>query len=129
MALFGAAYALFPAAPGLWAAAGIVLVAHLGGGTQYTMTGYGLQQLTPDWVRGRIMSFELCLVTLSMSLSLLGAGWAALVMDPRAVVEVLAGLTLAYAAVWALATLRFWRSSSGMSTRRSGRAVRSTGSA
>jgi predicted MFS family arabinose efflux permease len=109
MALFGGAYALFPAAPGLWPAAGIVLVAHLGGGTQYTMTGYGLQQITPDRVRGRIMAFELGLVTLSMSASLLAAGRAAEVVDPRTVVEVLSGLTVAYAAVWALATRRLWK--------------------
>jgi hypothetical protein len=109
MALFGGAYALFPAAPGLWAAAGIVLVAHLGGGTQYTMTGYGLQQIAPDRVRGRIMAFELGLVTLSMSASLLAAGRAAEVVNPRAVVEVLSGLTVAYAAVWALATRRLWK--------------------
>jgi hypothetical protein len=109
MALFGGAYALFPAATGLWPAAGIVLVAHLGGGTQYTMTGYGLQHITPDRVRGRIMAFELGLVTLSMSASLLAAGRAAEVVNPRTVVEVLSGLTVAYAAVWALATRRLWR--------------------
>ena len=109
MALFGGAYALFPAAPGLWAAAGIVLVAHLGGGTQYTMTSYGLQQITPDRVRGRIMAFELGLVTLTMSVSLLAAGRAAEVVNPRAVVELLSGLTVAYAAVWAFATRGLWR--------------------
>jgi hypothetical protein len=109
MALFGGAYAVFPAAPGLWAAAGIVLVAHLGGGTQYTMTSYGLQQITPDRVRGRIMAFELGLVTLTMSVSLLAAGRAAEVVDPRAVVEALSGLTMAYAAVWAFATRGLWR--------------------
>lgn len=109
MALFGGAYAVFPAAPGLWAAAGIVLVAHLGGGTQYTMTSYGLQQITPDRVRGRIMAFELGLVTLTMSVSLLAAGRAAEVVNPRAVVELLAGLTVAYAAVWAFATRGLWR--------------------
>ena len=109
MALFGVAYAVFPAAPGLWSAAVIVLVAHVGGGTQYTMTGYSLQLLTPDHVRGRIMAFELTAVTLTMSLSLLLAGRAAETFDPRAVVEALAALTVAYAAVWALATRRLWR--------------------
>ena len=109
MALFGGAYALFPAAPGLWTAAGIVLVAHLGGGTQYTMTSYGLQQITPDRVRGRIMAFELGLVTLTMSVSLLAAGRAAEVVNPRGVVEALSGLIVAYAAVWAFATRSLWR--------------------
>lgn len=109
MGLFGAAYLVFPAAPGIWVGAGIVVVAHLGGGTQYTMAGYGLQQFTPDGLRGRIMAFELGLVTLTMSLSLLIAGRAAELFSPRAVIRVLAGITIAYALVWAAATRRFWQ--------------------
>jgi MFS family permease len=109
MALFGLAYLVFPVAPGIWAAAGVVVVAHLGGGTQNTMTSYGLQQLAPDAVRGRILAFELGLITASMALSLLVAGWAAEVVNPRLVVEVLAGVTIAFAAVWGIATRRLWR--------------------
>ena len=71
-----------------------MFVAHLGGGTQYAMTSYGLQQITPDRVRGRIMAFELGLVTLTMSVSLLAAGRATEVVNPRAVVELLSGLTV-----------------------------------
>ena len=108
MALFGAAYLAFPAAPGIWAAAGIVTIAHLGGGTQVAMTGYGIQVLAPDRVRGRILAFELGLITLSMSTSLLLAGWAASTVSPAAVVEALAVLTIAFAGVWTAATRRFW---------------------
>ena len=86
-----------------------MFVAHLGGGTQYAMTSYGLQQITPDRVRGRIMAFELGLVTLTMSVSLLAAGRATEVVNPRAVVELLSGLTMVYAAVWTFATRRLWR--------------------
>jgi len=109
MALFGAAYAAFPAAPGLWAAAGLVLVAHLGGGTQATMTGYGLQQLSPDGIRGRVLSLELALITFSMSVSLLAAGRASTIVSPGTVVEVLAGLTLLAAGAWSVGTRRLWR--------------------
>ncbi|HEU5003702.1 MAG TPA: MFS transporter [Actinomycetota bacterium] len=108
MALFGAAYLAFPAAPGIWAAAGIVTVAHLGGGTQVAMTGYGIQVLVPDRVRGRILALELGTITLSMSTSLLLAGWAASAVRPAVVVEVLAGLTMAFAGVWTAATHRLW---------------------
>ena len=108
MALFGAAYLAFPAAPGIWVAAGIVVVAHLGGGTQTTMTSYGLQQLTPDRLRGRILAFELGLITLTMSVSLLVAGQAAQRYGPRPVIEVLAGLTLAYSLLWLGITRRLW---------------------
>jgi hypothetical protein len=44
-----------------------------------------------------------------MSASLLAAGRAAEVVNPRTVVEVLSGLTMAYAGVWALATRRLWK--------------------
>jgi len=109
MALFGLAYGVFPAAPGLWAAAALVLVAHLGGGTQATMTGYGLQQLAPDGIRGRVLSLELALITLSMSVSLLAAGRVSSIVSPGTVVEVLAGLTLLSAAAWSVGTRRHWR--------------------
>ena len=108
MGLFGLAYLAFPAAPGLWAGAAIVVVAHLGGGTQHTMTGYGLQRLVPDALRGRVLALELGLITCSMGLSLLVAGWAAEAADPRAVVTALAGLTMAFAALWGAATRRLW---------------------
>ena len=108
MLLFGLAYLVFPSSPGIWVAAGVLVVAHAGGGTQWTMTGYGLQHLSPDWVRGRILAMELGLVTLSMSLSMLGAGVVASWVDPRLVVRVLAGVTVAYAVGWSLATRRFW---------------------
>ena len=80
-----------------------------GGGTQNTMTSYGLQLITPDWVRGRIMAFELGLVSLTMSVSLLAAGRAAEVVNAAVVVDALSGLTVAHAAVWAVATRRLWQ--------------------
>lgn len=114
MGLFGAAYLLFPAAPGLWVGAGVVVVAHLGGGTQNTMTSYGLQELTPDPLRGRILAFELSLITLTMSISLLVATWAAESFALGSVIRVLAVITIAYAGIWAAATYRFWRRSGAL---------------
>src|SRR5690606_22557864 len=48
-----------------------VLIAHLGGGAQWTLTTYGIQMLTPDELRGRVFAAAFALVTLSMSVSLL----------------------------------------------------------
>ncbi|MGH2718525.1 MAG: MFS transporter [Actinomycetota bacterium] len=109
MLLYGLAYMIFPSMPGIWMAAAVVVAAHLGGGTQNTLTSYGLQQLAPDGVRGRILAFELGLITASMAASLLVAGWASELVAPRAVVEVLAAVMVTFAVVWGTVTRRLWR--------------------
>jgi predicted MFS family arabinose efflux permease len=110
MAVFGLSYLAFPSAPGIWVAAAVVLVAHLGGGTQNTMSGYGLQALAPDRLRGRILAFELGLITAAMGASLLAAGWAAEHAGARLVVEVLGIMVTAFSVLWGAATRRLWRS-------------------
>src|SRR4051794_14292068 len=49
--VYAAGYAFVPIAPLLGLAAIAVLVAHLGGGTQWTLSTYGLQVATPDELR------------------------------------------------------------------------------
>ena len=51
-------YALFPVAPTIWLAALLVFGAHLGGGSQWMLSTYGLQRSTPDAIRGRVFSFD-----------------------------------------------------------------------
>jgi MFS family permease len=51
----------------------LVVLAHLGGGTQWTLSTYGLNANTPDEFRGRIGSADFALVSLSMSISYLAA--------------------------------------------------------
>jgi hypothetical protein len=51
----------------------LVVMAHLGGGTQWTLSTYGLSANTPDEYRGRIGSADFALVSLSMSLSFVAA--------------------------------------------------------
>lgn len=108
MAVFGVAYAAFPFLPGLWAAAPFATLAHMGAGSQWLMSSYGLQRLTPDHVRGRIFSFDFALVTLTISISYLISGRAAELVGPRVVMGTLAGIGLAYALIWTAATRRFW---------------------
>ncbi|MGH2705338.1 MAG: MFS transporter [Actinomycetota bacterium] len=108
MGLFGLAYLVFPRMPSLWLAAPVVTLAHLGGGAQWVLSSYGLQRLTPDRVRGRILSFDFGIVTLTISLSQIVAGRAAEVIDPRTVMVGLGLVSLAYAAVWTLATRSIW---------------------
>jgi predicted MFS family arabinose efflux permease len=103
-AVYGAFYGLVPLVPTLWAAGILVMLAHLGGGAQWTLSTYGLQRITPDRIRGRVFAFDFGLVTLTSGCSILVAGWAADSYDPRAVMVVLAGVALAYAMVWSAVT-------------------------
>jgi MFS family permease len=100
LAVFGTSYMLFGLSPSLLVGAPIVLCAHLGGGAQWTLSTYGLQRLTPDRIRGRIFAFDYALVTLSLGLSSLLAGWLADTVGPRPAVIGLGGVALAWGATW-----------------------------
>lgn len=108
-AVYGLFYATVPLMPTLWAAAVFVLLAHLGGGAQWTLSTYGLQVIVPDRIRGRVFSFDFGLVTLTLACSILAGGWAADHFHPRAVMLVMAGVALAYAVAWSVATTRLRR--------------------
>ncbi len=72
--VYGTFYLGVAVAPWLGLAFVLVLLAHLGGGAQWTLTTYGLNLLTPDELRGRVFAAAFAIVTLAMSLSLLVAG-------------------------------------------------------
>ena len=61
-------------APVIYLAAFAIAIAHLGGGSQWTLSTYGLQLRTPDAIRGRVMAGDFAIVTLVMSISSLLAG-------------------------------------------------------
>lgn len=108
MGVYGLTYLIFPAMPSIALAAVVVAIAHLGGGAQWTMSLFGLQSMTPDYVRGRILAFDFGLVTLTMSSSLLLAGRLAESFDPSSVMVAFASVVLAYGAIWTLYTRKFW---------------------
>jgi MFS family permease len=103
--VFAAGYLTVGTAPTLGVAALGVLVAHLGGGAQWTLSTYGLQAATPDFIRGRVFAADFALVTLSVSASYLAAGALAEVTGPRLPTLLLAGV----AAAWALTYLALTR--------------------
>jgi MFS family permease len=103
--VFAAGYAVVSVAGVIALAAVGVLIAHLGGGAQWTASTYGLQVVTPDEFRGRIFSTDYALVTLTMSVSFTIAGLAAESFGPQPVIGALAALS----AVWASAYLFFTR--------------------
>jgi hypothetical protein len=101
----GTMYLIAPWAPLLWLVALLVLTAHLGGGTQWTLSSYGLQVSTPDELRGRIFATDFALVTLTMTASLITAGIVSDHVGPRPVMTALALVNLS----WGAAYLRFTR--------------------
>jgi MFS family permease len=104
LGVYGLFYGVFPFMNGIWLAAPFALLAHLGGGAQWTLSTYGLQRIVPDRIRGRVFSFDYGMVTLTIATSNLVAGWAAGRLDPRVVMWALAGISVAYAVVWTAAT-------------------------
>lgn len=111
MGLYGVAYFFLPAMPVIGLAAVLATIAHLGGGSQWILSTFGVQKMTPDYIRGRIIALDLGLVGLSMSVSTLAAGRLADSFDPRSVMVIFAGLEITYAVAWTISTRRFWRRS------------------
>ena len=95
-------YGLFPLSPTIWIAALLTFGAHLGGGSQWTLSTYGLQRATPDAVRGRIFSFDYGLVTLTIALSTLLAGFVAELLEPQLAVWTMVSLIAVGGTAWVL---------------------------
>jgi hypothetical protein len=95
-------YALLPFSPVLWVAAGCAFVAHLGGGSQWMLSSYGLQRAAPDAIRGRVFSLDYGLVTVTIALSTLVAGILAERLAPAATTWVMVGLAATAASGWVL---------------------------
>jgi hypothetical protein len=104
LATFGIGYALLGLAPALAFAMGAVLVAHVGGGAQWTLSSYGLQRVVPDRIRGRIFAVDGMLVTLTFGLSAILTGWLADVFTAETTALAMGGVALVWAIVWTLLT-------------------------
>jgi predicted MFS family arabinose efflux permease len=106
LAVFGLGYMAVGLMPSLWLAAAMILVAHLGGGSQWVLSSYGLQRLVPDRIRGRIFAFDFALITLSLGISSLIASTVADAIGPRSAITIVGGVALAWAALWWVLTRR-----------------------
>jgi MFS family permease len=104
LATFGLGYAVLGIAPSLALAALAILLAHLGGGSQWVLSSYGLQRLVPDHIRGRIFAFDFALITLSLGVSSLAASVLADDIGARPTVMIVAGIAIAWAGIWWLIT-------------------------
>lgn len=111
--IFALSYGLLPLAPMLPLAALAVFGGHLGGGAQWTLSSYGLQRAAPDAIRGRVFSFDYGLVTLTVALSTLLAGFLAERVSPAATTWSLVGLAAFAAIGWIAFARPVWRRPAG----------------
>lgn len=109
LAVFGLGYMALGVMPTLWLAALAILVAHLGGGSQWVLSSYGLQRLVPDRIRGRIFAFDFALITLSLGGSSIVAATIADHIGPRPATMIVGGVAFAWAAAWWFLTRRVRR--------------------
>ncbi len=100
LGVFGLSYMALGLAPAVWVAAIVIFVAHLGGGTQWALSTYGLQVLVPDYIRGRVFAVDFALITLSLGISSLVASVIADAAGPRVAAFVLGGFAVAWAGAW-----------------------------
>ena len=108
LAVVASAYAIFPLAPGLWVAAPLVFLAHLGGGSQWTLSTLGLQRTTPDAIRGRLFSLDYGLVTLMIAISTVLAGQLADAVAPSIAVWAMVGLVGLAGLAWVALAYPAW---------------------
>lgn len=104
LVVFGIGYVTLGFMPSIALAAPAVAIAHLGGGAQWTLSTYGLQRIVPDRIRGRIFSFDMALITLTLTASSLVTGWTAQTFGARPTAVVLGLIAVAWAATWSLLT-------------------------
>ena len=107
--VYGCGYLAVSGVQSIGLAIALVLCAHLGGGMQWSGTFYGLQRSVPDEMKGRIMSADFALVTLSMSISLTAAGIASGVFGPGPVLAVLGCVQIAWAVFYLIYTRKLQR--------------------
>ena len=107
--LFGIGYMCLGLSHSLLAGGIAVFAAHLGGGAQWQTSTYGLQRETPDWIRGRVFGADYGFVTLTMSISSLGAGIASDRFGATAATIGVASIAILWGLVWGGWTWRLWK--------------------
>jgi MFS family permease len=109
MAAYGVAY--LGVAASQWFALTLVLVvvAHLAGGGNWTMSNFALQLEVPDALRGRVFATDMMLATLAVSVSLLVFGLLIDLVELRVLIAGCASATLLYSIGWQLITRKYAR--------------------
>ena len=108
MALWGVAYVFVGLSPTLLAATAAVCVAHMGGGTQFTFSTYGLQELMPDDVRGRIFALDFGIDMMAIAVSALVLGALAQTIEIRPLLIALGVMAIVFGLGWTAVTRPLW---------------------
>lgn len=108
MVLWGVAYVFVGLSPTLLAATAAVCVAHMGGGTQFTFSTYGLQELMPDDVRGRIFALDFGIDMMAIAVSALVLGALAQTIDIRPLLIALGVVAIVFGLGWTALTRPLW---------------------
>jgi MFS family permease len=108
---FSACYTLAAWSPALAWALGFVMLAHLGGGAQWTLSTYGLQQRVDDSVIGRVMAGDFAIVTLVLSVTSVLAGLTAAAIGVRWAITAFAAVAALSGTVYLVATRSIRRGS------------------
>lgn len=101
---FAVAYTAAAWAPVLALALTLVVLAHLGGGAQWTLSTYGLQLRVEDRLLGRVMAGDFAIVTLVLSLTSLGAGLLSSAVGVQWAITTFAGVAGLAGAVYLVLT-------------------------
>lgn len=97
---YGVFYAVFPLTSVFGVGLVLVVIAHMGGGAQWSVSTYGLQRVTPDRLRGRVMSLDYGLATLAIGVSSIVAGAIADAADEAISTWWLSGVAVIYGLSW-----------------------------
>ncbi len=106
MAVYGAAYLGVAAAPWFPLVLVLIMVAHVAGGGNWSMSNLALQQEVPDALRGRVFSADLMLATLAVATSQVLVGLLVDGTDPRLLIAACGATTLTYSIVWRVVSAR-----------------------
>ncbi|QHF25837.1 MFS transporter [Rathayibacter sp. VKM Ac-2804] len=104
--LFGVAYALVSISTSVVLAVALVLLAHLGGSMNASLSGYGLQSITANDLRGRVFAVDNMIAMLAIALSQALVALGILLLEPRTVMALCSAAVLGSAALWWSATRR-----------------------
>lgn len=111
--LTGFSYLLFGLAPTMVLAMVFVFCAHMGWGSNWTLSAVLLQRLVPDEIRGRVFSMDLGILTLTLAFSTFVTGIAVDRFEPRYVAFALGATFIIYGLIWTLAVFTSQRRKPG----------------
>ena len=101
---FSLCYLGVSVAPTLGVACLCIMVAHFGGGAQWTLSTLGLQMRSPDHLRGRVLAADMALATLMMGLSSIASGVLGEFFPVRIAIAIMGGTAVVAASVFMLTT-------------------------